>query len=75
PLYRIRVALDRQDVQAYGASLPLKPGMSLDADVLQQRQKVWEWVLEPILAVSGLAPFVNTPDGGSPAPQKAGASR
>ena len=75
PLYRIRVALDRQDVQAYGASLPLKPGMSLDADVLQQRQKVWEWVLEPILAVSGLAPIVSTPDDSSPVPQKAGASR
>ncbi len=75
PLYRIRVALDRQDVQAYGASLPLKPGMSLDADVLQQRQKVWEWVLEPVLAVSGLAPFVNTPDDGSPSPQKTRAAR
>lgn len=75
PLYRIRVALDRQDVQAYGATLPLKPGMSLDADVLQQRQKVWEWVMEPVLAVSGLAPFVNTPEDGSPAPQKAGAPR
>jgi membrane fusion protein len=75
PLYRIRVALDRQDVQAYGASLPLKPGMSLDADVLQQRQKVWEWVLEPILAVSGLAPFVNTPQDGSTQPQKTGAAR
>jgi len=75
PLYRIRVALDRQDVQAYGASLPLKPGMSLDADVLQQRQKVWEWVMEPVLAVSGLAPFVNTPEDGSSAPQKAGAAR
>ena len=61
PLYRIRVALDRQDMQAYGASLPLKPGMSLDADVLQQRQKVWEWVLEPVLAISGLSPFLNSP--------------
>ncbi|MDL5030326.1 HlyD family efflux transporter periplasmic adaptor subunit [Pelomonas sp. APW6] len=75
PLYRIRVALDRQDMQAYGASLPLKPGMSLDADVLQQRQKVWEWVMEPILAVSGLAPLVNTPDDGSSPPAKAGAAR
>lgn len=75
PLFRIRVALDRQDVQAYGATLPLKPGMSLDADVLQQRQKVWEWVLEPVLAVSGLAPLLSAPDDSRPAQQKAGAAR
>jgi membrane fusion protein len=30
--------------------LPLKAGLTLEADVLQERRKVWEWVLEAVLA-------------------------
>jgi membrane fusion protein len=30
--------------------LPLKAGLTVEADVLQERRKVWEWVLEPVLA-------------------------
>lgn len=49
-LYRINVQIDAQDIQVYGDSLPLKAGLTLEADVLQERRKVWEWVLEPVLA-------------------------
>lgn len=49
-LYRINVQLDEQDIKAYGETLPLKAGLTLEADVLQERRKVWEWVLEPVLA-------------------------
>lgn len=49
-LYRINVQLDEQSIQAYGEPLPLKAGLTLEADVLQDRRKVWEWVLEPVLA-------------------------
>ncbi len=49
-LYRINVQLDAQDIKVYGETLPLKAGLTLDADVLQDRRKVWEWVLEPVLA-------------------------
>ncbi len=49
-LYRINVQLDRQDIKAYGETMPLKAGLTLEADVLQERRKVWEWVLEPVLA-------------------------
>ncbi|MDD5333741.1 MAG: HlyD family efflux transporter periplasmic adaptor subunit [Rhodoferax sp.] len=49
-LYRINVQLDAQDIKAYGETMPLKPGLTLEADVLQERRKVWEWVLEPVLA-------------------------
>lgn len=50
PLYRVRVRLDSQAMSAYGQSQALKPGMALEADVIQDRRAVWEWVLEPILA-------------------------
>lgn len=50
PLFRVAVQLDRQSVEAFGQRLPLKPGMALEADVLQERRKVWEWLFEPVLA-------------------------
>ena len=50
-LYRINVQLADQAVRAYGERIPLRPGLTLEADVLQESRKVWEWVLEPVLAV------------------------
>jgi membrane fusion protein len=52
PLYRIKVQLQRQDIHTYGQTQPLKPGMALEADVVQDRRKVWEWVAEPLLATT-----------------------
>lgn len=49
-LYRINVQLADQSIRAYGEDIALKPGLTLEADVLQDRRKVWEWVLEPVLA-------------------------
>jgi len=51
-LYRIKVSLQEQDIQVYGQAQGLKPGMTLEADVLQDRRKIWEWALEPLLAVT-----------------------
>ena len=50
PLYRIQVQLKDQSITAYGDKLPLKPGMTLEADVVQEKRAVWEWVFEPLLA-------------------------
>ena len=49
-LYRITVQLDHEAIEAYGEKVFLKAGLTLEADVLQERRKVWEWVLEPVLA-------------------------
>ena len=53
PMYRITVALDRQQVPAYGALQPLAPGMQLDADVPIERRKLYEWLFEPVLGMVG----------------------
>lgn len=53
PMYRINVRLLRQTVITYGRPTPLAAGMSLDADVHLDSRKVWEWLLEPALAVAG----------------------
>lgn len=51
-LYRIRLQLKQQSVLAYGQPQNLKPGMTLEADVLQDERKIWEWILEPALALN-----------------------
>jgi membrane fusion protein len=50
-LYRIRVTIERQVIDAYGEQMPLKPGMALDADVTQGVRAIWEWALEPLIAI------------------------
>lgn len=50
PLYRITVAMQADSLHAYGRSRALKPGMTLDADVIQDRRALWEWAFEPLLA-------------------------
>lgn len=52
PLYRVTVSLEKQHVDAYGQRKPLKPGMTLNADVAQDERRIWEWILEPLLAHS-----------------------
>ncbi|MGU7785156.1 HlyD family secretion protein [Burkholderia sp. PU8-34] len=50
-LYRVVVALDRQDIDAYGKREALRPGMALEADVLIDKRRLIEWVLEPLYAL------------------------
>ncbi len=56
PIYRITVSLDRQSVTAYGAEMPLQPGMALEADVALDRRRLFEWVLDPLYTVTGQQP-------------------
>lgn len=51
-LYRVKVKLARQSVDAYGKKQTLKAGMTLEADLMQDKRKIWEWVFEPVLAMS-----------------------
>lgn len=53
PMYRVLVALDRQNVLAYGVPEPLRPGMIVEADILGERRKLYEWLLEPLYSVRG----------------------
>lgn len=53
PLYRIRLVLDSQTIQAYGKQLPLKSGMVVDASLHLDRRRLYEWVLEPLFSITG----------------------
>lgn len=51
--YRVTVRLAAQDVTAYGKPVPLQAGMALQADILQERRRLYEWVLEPLYSLTG----------------------
>lgn len=51
--YRVSVALDSQDIQVYGQSQRLQAGMQLEADIVQDKRRLYEWALEPLYSVTG----------------------
>jgi membrane fusion protein len=55
PLYRIKVDLAAQEIEAYGRAEPLKAGMQVEADILLDRRRLIEWIFEPLLSLSGRA--------------------
>lgn len=53
PYYRVVVDIERQSILAYGKAEQLRPGMLLEADILGERRKLYEWVLEPLYSLRG----------------------
>nr|WP_314548885.1 HlyD family efflux transporter periplasmic adaptor subunit [uncultured Ottowia sp.] len=53
PVYRITVDLPRQYITAYGRHENLKPGMLLDADIMGEKRRLIEWLVEPLYSVAG----------------------
>jgi membrane fusion protein len=52
PFYIIRARIDPLHIMYVdGEAISLKAGMTVDADVVQDRRAIWEWALEPLLAV------------------------
>lgn len=51
PLYRIKLNLESQVVNAYGKSVPLKSGMLMDATVVLEHRRLYEWILDPLYSV------------------------
>lgn len=51
--YRITAGLKSQTVTAYGKPQFLRAGMTLQADVLQEQRRLYEWVLEPLYSLTG----------------------
>tara|TARA_R110001583_G_scaffold82691_13_gene219198 strand:- start:7497 stop:7943 length:447 start_codon:yes stop_codon:yes gene_type:complete len=51
--YQVAVNLDSQYVSVYGKPRQLQVGMLFEADILQDKRRLYEWVLEPIYSVLG----------------------
>ena len=51
PVYRVRVKLDKQSIVAFDKSTPLQPGMTLQSNIVLERQSFLAWILQPLNAV------------------------
>ncbi len=49
--FRIRVALEQDHIDAYGARIKLKPGQTLAADIELDRRTLIEWMFDPLYAL------------------------
>jgi membrane fusion protein len=50
--FRVRVALEKQEVILRDKHFQLKPGMQLSANVLLEERTIAEWMFEPLLGIA-----------------------
>jgi membrane fusion protein len=55
PVYLVTVTLESQAMSAYGEPRALLPDMEVEADVLRETRRLYEWVLEPLYALASKA--------------------
>jgi membrane fusion protein len=51
--YRVIVAPDRQDVTGYGRLEPLRASMQVEAHVLLEKRRLYQWILDPLYGLHG----------------------
>ena len=51
--FRIMVKPDQTTVSAYGVERPIQLGSTLTADIVVERRRLIDWVIDPILAMRG----------------------
>lgn len=52
PLYRIEIELDSQSISTYGTPQKLVSGMTLEADLIQDRRTIGELLFEPLFVAN-----------------------
>jgi membrane fusion protein len=52
-VYEVLVVLREQTVVVYGERRELRAGMAVEADVLLETRRLYEWVLEPLYSLTG----------------------
>ena len=53
PIYVVKVLLKQQAIEAYGKQQRLQVGMLLEADILQEKRRLYEWALDPLYSITG----------------------
>ena len=50
PLYLVTAELEKSTILAFGREEALQPGTKFQADMVLENRKIWEWVIQPLLA-------------------------
>lgn len=50
-VYHIRAALEKEYIIAYGNQVPLMAGMQFEADIMQDKRYIYEWIVEPLFSL------------------------
>ena len=53
PAYEARVRLEQQHMQAKGRRWPLRPGLGVDATIVETRRTLIRWLLDPLIRGAG----------------------
>ncbi|WGS44625.1 HlyD family efflux transporter periplasmic adaptor subunit [Burkholderia sp. JSH-S8] len=52
PMYLVKARIERQFVSGNGMRYALKPGLTIDADVMVEQHRIYQWLMRPIFAAS-----------------------
>lgn len=50
--YRVTAKLDDQSIQAYQQPVSLMAGMRFQADIVQEKRRLYEWILDPLYRIT-----------------------
>lgn len=53
PMYRVKIQPKSQTITAYGKQVSLQPSMQLEADILMDTRRLYEWLFEPLFSITG----------------------
>ena len=53
PAYEARVRLQQQHMQAKGRRWPLRPGLGVDATIIETRRTLFRWLMDPLIRGGG----------------------
>mgnify|MGYP003434921886 CR=1 FL=1 len=53
PHYRVTVSLQSQHINVDGKAEPLRPGLLLQADIVGERRRLWQWMFDPARSLAG----------------------
>jgi membrane fusion protein len=56
PSYKLVVSLDSQQIDVFGTKENLLPGMAVDADLVLDNRRLFEWIFEPLLGFAKSSP-------------------
>ncbi|MFA0225654.1 HlyD family efflux transporter periplasmic adaptor subunit [Vibrio splendidus] len=52
-VYRVRAHLDKQSIEVYGDSFPLKSGLQAEVDIVLDKRSLLSWLLDPVYSIKG----------------------